>query len=120
MNRKKTMLLILITLAISLVAAGCDQGCQMTIHYPIDVYRVPDASAPVWGVETGGISRPILARTADGWVGYDPGVAQAANIGLAHHRYFQLNAIVTPNCLSSVPLVTIADVEADIAASGGP
>ena len=120
MKMKKSLILILLTITISLVASGCSSDCEMKINYPIDVYRVPDASAPVWGVESGGITRPILARTADGWVGYDPGYAQAGNIGLAHHRYFQLNAIVTPNCLSSVPLVTIADVEADIAASGGP
>lgn len=118
MNRKKT--LILIVLAISLFMAACDDTCQFTANYQVEVYRVPDSSADVWGVEAPGQAHTILARTADGWIGYDPGVAQAPNVGLAHHRYFQLNAIVTPSCLESVPLVTVADVQADIAASGGP
>jgi hypothetical protein len=121
MKTNKTLILILIALAISLVAAGCEsEPCTCTVNYQIDVYRVPDASADVWGVDHAGQSHVILARTADGWIGIDPGVAQAPNVGLARYRYFQLNAIVSPSCLESVPLVTIADVEADIAASGGP
>jgi len=120
MNTKKTLILMLIVLAISLLATSCNPTCTFTAHYQVEIYRVPDASTPVWGVEAPGYPHTIDARTADGWIGYDPGVAQAPNVGLARNRYFQLNAIVTPSCLASVPLVTIADVEADIAASGGP
>ncbi len=120
MFNKKYLILILIVIAISMIMTACDNTCQFTANYQIEVYRVPDSSADVWGVESAGYPRPILARTADGWIGYDPGIAQAPNVGLAHHRYFQLNAIVTPSCLESVPLVTVADVLADIAASGGP
>ena len=65
-----------------------------------------------------GDSYEALAWTADGWVGFDPGVAQAGNIGLAHHRWVFLGVIISPSCLSSVDLVTLADVEADLAASG--
>lgn len=121
MNKKRNLIISLILLFISLIAAGCvPQTCQFTANYQVEVYRVPDWSTDYWGVESPGQPHEILARTADGWIGYDPGVAQAPNVGLARLRYFQLNAIVTPSCLSSVPVVTVADVLADIAASGGP
>lgn len=121
MNTNKTLILMLIVLAISMVATSCDPPpCTFTTYHQVDLYRVPDAGTAVWGVEAPGVTREIDARTADGWIGYDPGVAQAPNVGLARNRYFQLNAIVSPSCLASIPLVTIADVEADIAASGGP
>ncbi len=122
MQRSKYLILFLIILVVGIATAGCDpqDPCQFTANYQVEVYRVPDSSADVWGVESPGYARTILARTADGWIGYDPGVAQAPNVGLARGRYFQLNAIVTPSCLESVPLVTVADVLADIAASGGP
>ena len=60
----------------------------------------------------------ILARTAEGWVGFDPGVAQAGNIGLAHHRWVFINITISPSCLETVDIVTLTDVMADMEASG--
>jgi hypothetical protein len=119
MNKKRYLTLIIV--GISLLLSACVQAdCQFTANYQVDLYRVPDSSTDLWGVEPAGITHTIMARTADGYIGFDPGVAQAPNVGLARLRYFQLNAVVSPSCLASVPLVTIADVQADIAASGGP
>jgi hypothetical protein len=81
-------------------------------------YRLPDFASDVFGVVSSGDSYEALAWTADGWVGFDPGVAQAGNIRLAHHRWVFLGVFISPSCLSSVDLVTLADVEADLAASG--
>lgn len=120
MKTNKTLILILIVVAISLVMTACEDTCQFTTNYEVDLYRVPDSSADVWSVVPANFTYYIAARTADGWIGFEPGIAQAPNVGLARYRYFQLNAIVSPSCLESVPLVTVADVEADIAASGGP
>lgn len=122
MSRKKTMILILIVLIISLAAAGCvpSSPCEFTSNIAITTYYVPDPGSAVFGTLPDGQTHTILARTADNWIGFDPGVAQAPNVGLARHRYFQLNAVVSPSCLASVPLVTLADVQADVAASGGP
>ncbi len=122
MSKNKTLILILIGLAISMAAAGCDpqSSCEFTGNMALTVYRLPDSSSDIFGTMASGETHSVLAYTSDGWIGFDPGVAQAGNIGLAHHRWFQLNAVVTPSCLSSVPLVTLADIQADVAASGGP
>ena len=72
----------------------------------------------IFGTISVGDTHEALARTADGWVGFDPGVAQAANVGLARHRWVLLNATTAPSCLTTVELVTLAEVEADLAASG--
>ena len=122
MKSRKFFILILIILITGILGTGCDpQGpCEFTGNMALSVYRLPVASSDFFGTMTSGETHPVLAYTADGWIGFDPGVAQAGNIGLAHHRWFQLNAVVTPSCLSSVDLVTLADVQADVAASGGP
>lgn len=104
------------------VLAGCVPGtpegpCSFTSNTPITAYRLPDSSSDVFGTMSSGETYEALAKTADGWVGFDPGIAQAGNIGLAHHRWIQLNASLSPACLSSVDLVTLADVQADIDAS---
>ena len=116
MKKKTFSLSSLLVLIIGFSLAGCDpQGpCEFTGNMALSVYRLPDASSNFFGTMTSGETHPVLAYTADGWIGFDPGVAQAGNIGLAHHRWFQLNAVVTPSCLSTVDLVTMADVLADM------
>ena len=119
MNRNTTLFLILIVIAMSLTAAGCNPTgpCELTTNMDITAYYVPDPNSDVFGTDPAGQTHVILARTADNWVGIDPGVAQAPMIGLARHRWFQLNTVVNPSCLSTVDLVTLADVLADVAAS---
>ncbi len=117
---------VLITLALlmgSLVLAACTpaapaEPCAFTANESLTVYRLPDSASDVFGTISTGETFEVLARTAEGWVGFDPGIAQAGNIGLAHHRWVLLNATISPSCLSSVDLVTLADVQADLAASG--
>lgn len=123
MPRLKLTILILILAAAGTAAAGCTPGgdpCEFISYSSLTVYRLPDASSDVFGTLPGGETHEVLAYTAGGWLGFDPGVAQAGNIGLAHHRWVQLNAIIDPACLIAVNQVTLADVEADLAASGGP
>jgi hypothetical protein len=93
-------------------------GCEFTANSSLTAFRLPDGSSDLFGTIPTGETHEALARTADGWIGFDPGIAQAGNIGLAHHRWVQLNATVSPSCLSGVDLVTLADVQADVAASG--
>jgi len=91
--------------------------CTFTANTPLTVYRLPDDTSDVFGVISSGDEYNALALTADGWIGFDPGIAQAGNIGLAHHRWVLLNATISPSCLTTVDLVTLDDVLADVDAS---
>lgn len=122
MKTRSYLIIILALLVGSLILAGCTPSstavCTFTANESVTVYRLPDSTSDVFGVISPGETFEVLARTADGWVGFDPGIAQAGNIGLAHHRWVLLSATISPSCLSSVELVTLADVQADLAASG--
>jgi hypothetical protein len=122
---KKIRLLFIVFLMLGLmgILAGClpptpAGPCEFTANMALSAYRLPVDTSQFFGTMSSGETYRALARTADGWVGFDPGIAQAGNIGLAHHRWVQLNATLSSSCLSSVDLVTISEVEADIAASG--
>ena len=122
MKQKRFILLILIVLGLSAVTAGCIPlpPCNLVGFETLTVYRLPDASSDVFGTLPAGEAHQVLAYTADGWMGFDPGIAQAGNIGLAHHRWVQLNVKPSPHCLQTGTLTTLADVLTDVAASGGP
>lgn len=122
MKIRSFLIIILALLLGSILLAGCTPPpstalCTFTANEPLTAYRLPDDTSDVFGVISTGETYDVLAQTAEGWVGFDPGVAQAGNIGLAHHRWVLLNATLSPACLSSIDLVTLADVQADIDAS---
>ncbi len=110
-------------LIIALILTACTQSetsepCTFMATGSLTVYRLPDNTSDVFGEISSGESFEVLAQTAGGWVGFDPGVAQAGNVGLARHRWVLLNAVISPSCLDSVELVTLEDVQADLDASG--
>lgn len=110
-------LLVMITFLAGCVPVSPAGPCEFTANVPLSAFRLPDDTSDFFGTISTGDTYKALARTADGWVGFDPGYAQAGNIGLAHHRWVQLNATLSSSCLDSVDLVTLADVEADVALS---
>ena len=112
-------ILIAATILASCTPTAPAGPCEFTANVPLTAYRLPDGTSDVFGTISTGETFEALARTADGWLGFDPGVAQAGNVGLARNRWVQLNASLSPSCLTTVDLVTLADVEADLAASGG-
>jgi len=119
----RTSRFVLGVLTASLIVIGCTPTtpaapCTFTANTAVTAYRLPDMGSDIFGTISVGDTHEALARTADGWVGFDPGVAQAANVGLARHRWVLLNATTAPSCLTTVELVTLAEVEADLAASG--
>lgn len=122
MNRRR--LIVLGAAGVAMLAA-CNptttpepESCSFTANAELTVYRLPDSTSDVFGMMAIGESYPALARTADGWIGFDPGIAQAGNIGLAHHRWVFNYVDTMPSCLDSVELVTLEEVMADIEASG--
>ncbi|HLC05500.1 MAG TPA: hypothetical protein VJK02_20880 [Anaerolineales bacterium] len=123
MSSRMRSSVVLGVVSAGLLVIGCTPTtpagpCMFTANTAVTAYRLPDDSSDVFGTISAGETHEALARTADGWVGFDPGVAQAANVGLARHRWILLNASMTPSCLTTIDLVTLADVEADLAASG--
>ncbi len=112
----KLLILILVVFAASIALAGCTPSgpCQFTGIKSLTAYRLPDPASDVFGTIPAGETHEVLARTTNGWIGFDPGVAQAGNTGLAHHPKILLNASLSPFCLASVDLVTLPDVLADM------
>ncbi len=63
--------------------------CQMTSQSEITVYQRPHLDSEIFASLSAGMTQRIDARTADGWLGFDPGVAQAANVGPFRLRWVQ-------------------------------
>jgi hypothetical protein len=57
----------------------------------ITIYFLPDESSEIFSLSTAGDSAAGLAqaRTANGWIGFDPGIAQAGREGVSRLRWIQ-------------------------------
>ena len=67
---------------------GIDAGpCELIAEGELTVYNRPHLDAAVFGTMSTGFRVQPEARTADGWWGFEPGVAQAANIGVFRLRW---------------------------------
>lgn len=66
----------------------------------------PSLQADAFGslVDTGFPIR-VMAQTADGWWGFDPGVAQAANTGVFRNRWVQASQVQVEGDCAAVPVV---------------
>lgn len=81
-------------------------ACQPTATAAFDIYARPSLMADVFGTLTPDFPPvSITGRTPDGWLGFDPGVAQAANIGVFRLRWIPPGSPVTlaGDC-ASVPI----------------
>ena len=80
--------------------------CILVCLDSVDVFTRPDSSASFM-IRLAPRDRVVVTgRTADGWLGFDPGAAQAANIGSFRLRWIAGDArYVTDGVLSSVPVV---------------
>ncbi len=68
--------------------------CELVAVDEVTVYDRPHITAAVFGTMVEGFRVQPQARTADGWWGFDPGVAQAANVGVFRLRWVQETASV--------------------------
>ncbi len=83
-----------------------ENECILVCLDSVDVFTRPDSSALLISSLARGDQVVISGRTVDGWLGFDPGVAQAANIGSFRLRWISGDAqYVTDGVLSSVPVV---------------
>lgn len=64
--------------------------CEISVPAGVNIYTRPSTEADLF-YTTGEAEQmpPALARTADGWIGFDPGVAQAANVGPFRLRWLE-------------------------------
>jgi len=103
---------ILLTL-LAVLVASCRPAtptpsgpCELSVANAVDIYNRASAAADVFG--TFGPSDKVnpTAKTADGFYGFEPGTAQAGNVGLFRLRWVlkTVDVTVTPGC-ASIPTV---------------
>jgi uncharacterized protein YgiM (DUF1202 family) len=63
--------------------------CTLSATSDVPVYFRPSTQSGVFGTLSAGMNVEVVAKTADGWIGFEPGVAQAANIGIFRLRWVQ-------------------------------
>lgn len=89
------------------VASG---PCAVTARQAITLYQRPDVAADVFGQLSAGESVAVTARSAEGWLGFEPGVAQAANVGVFRLRWLPPDAPAdtTGDCtaLPTAPIIS--------------
>jgi len=80
--------------------------CEVVAVADTTVYERPGVSSPVFGMMNAGDSAPVGGWTTTGWLGFDPGVAQAANLGVFRLRWVEnINSIRLQGPCSQVPVV---------------
>ena len=82
------------------------RSCTFTATGDLTLYRLPDFNSNVFATVGSGFDWFANSRTVDGWIGFDPGYAQAGNIGPFHNRWIAPNAPVrlSSGC-SALPVV---------------
>ncbi len=80
---------MILVLAIFILLSACKpkSPCQLTAIEDLTVYSRPSAAADVFGTLDAGENVQPAVKTADGFYGFDPGVAQAGNVGVFRNRW---------------------------------
>lgn len=80
--------------------------CEFTAGGEVTLYNRPDTAAEVFSTQGAGFSTTIQAQTDDGWLGFDPAIAQAANIGPFRLRWIDPEAAGTSSgACADLPVV---------------
>ncbi|MCD4707471.1 MAG: hypothetical protein K8S62_07010 [Candidatus Sabulitectum sp.] len=98
MKREK-MWTLMVTAFLSTTAAAF----PFTAHDSIEVHSRPYSLSAVWSVILPGETVMLEVRTASGWLGFDPGVAQAANTCSFRYRWLAPDTGIT--AADSLPVV---------------
>lgn len=78
-----------------------DGDCTLLSNGATTIYSLPSIEANVFSEVGAGFETVVTGRTADGWLGFNPGVAQAANIGPFRLRWIQLEDVsLSGDCVS--------------------
>ena len=79
--------------------------CEATASAEVTIYMRPDPAAEVFSTQGAGFTMEVSAQTASGWLGFDPGVAQAANIGPFRLRWLDPGSVDLTGDCGSLPVV---------------
>jgi hypothetical protein len=105
---------LLLFAAVSVLVAAClptstpapTGSCDISTANPVSVYSRPSAAADQFGTLAPGETMHATSRTADGFYGFDPGVAQAGNIGIFRLRWvLRTNDVSTSAGCAGIPTV---------------
>lgn len=88
-----------------LLPSGQSECTAITHRASTTIYSRPASEAEAFAEVESGLVQPISARTADGWLGFDPGVAQAANLGSFRLRWFWYGDVRLSGACASLPVV---------------
>lgn len=77
--------------------------CTLTLNETTTLYDRPSTSAQVFSEGEADFTAVVNGRTADGWVGFDPGIAQAANFGIFRLRWVHFDEVSLTGDCASVP-----------------
>jgi hypothetical protein len=79
--------------------------CEAVTNTDATIYQRPDLSADVFSTVPAGFATAIDAQTMTGWLGFDPGIAQAANIGPFRLRWLEPEKVDLAGACGSLPVV---------------
>jgi len=80
---------LILALAFCMFLTACNPKtpCQLTAANTVTIYNRPSAAADVFSSLGAGETVQPAVKTADGFYGFDPGVAQAGNVGVFRNRW---------------------------------
>ena len=80
--------------------------CEISAANPVTIYQRPSAASVEFGTFGPGMTFQPSAKTADGFYGFEPGDAQAGNVGLFRLRWVlkTIDVNLSPNC-ANLPTV---------------
>lgn len=87
--------------------AATPEACVFVSEGPFTLYSRPSRAADIFSTPDAGMIIEPTARTADGWLGFDPAIAQAANMGSFRLRWIapdEANGRLTGDC-AALPIV---------------
>lgn len=103
--------LLLITLFTVLVACTpttptATASCTISATNAVTIYQRASAAANQFSTLSSGETVEASAKTADGFYGFEPGIAQAGNVGLFRLRWvLKTNDVTTSSGCASIPTV---------------
>lgn len=80
-------------------------ACIFTGNGEFPIFTRPSNDADLFSTQPDGTTIEITAQTADGWLGFDPGVAQAANSGSFRLRWIPRDAGSINDGCGDLPII---------------